>query len=93
MIVSFKGRSTRELFDGTKVDSRWSRIAPRALAKLQMLNAADTIYDLYNPPSNRVEKLRGDREGQFSIRVTARWRLCFGFEDGNAYDVEIVAYH
>lgn len=93
MIVSFKGRSTRELFDGTKVDSRWSRIAPRALAKLQMLNAADTIYDLYNPPSNRVEKLRGDREGQFSIRVTSRWRLCFRFEDGNAYDVEIVAYH
>ncbi len=88
MIVSFKGRSTRELFDGTKVDSRWRRIVPRALAKLQMLNAADTIYDLYNPPSNHLEKLRGDREGQFSIRVTARWRLCFRFEDGNAYGVE-----
>lgn len=93
MIESFKNRPTRELFEGVRVDRRWRDIASRALSKLQMLNAAETIYDLYNPPSNRLESLSGDRSGSYSIRISGRWRLCFRFEGGNAHDVEIVDYH
>ena len=93
MIESFKDRRTRELFEGVRVHRKWREIEQRALAKLQMLNAAETTYDLYNPPSNRLESLSGDRTGTYSIRITGRWRLCFRFEGGNAHDVEIVDYH
>jgi len=58
-----------------------------------MLNNAGVLQDLLVPPSNRLEKLSGDRSGQFSIRVNQQWRICFRFEGGNAYDVEIVDYH
>ena len=93
MIETFKDRRTRELFEGVGIHRQWREIAPRALAQLQMLNAAETVYDLYNPPSNRLEKLSGDRAGFYSIRITSRWRLCFRFEGGNAHGVEIVDYH
>lgn len=93
MIESFKDRRTRALFEGVRVNRKWREIAQRALAKLQLLNAAETIHDLYNPPSNRLESLSGDRIGSYSIRITGRWRLCFRFEGGNARDVEIVDYH
>ena len=58
-----------------------------------MLDIARRIDDLRIPPANRLEALKGDRQGQFSIRINDQWRLCFRFEDGNAYDVEIVDYH
>ena len=58
-----------------------------------MLDNACAIQDLRVPPGNRLETLRGDRDGQWSIRVNDQWRLCFRFEDGNAFDVEIVDYH
>jgi len=61
--------------------------------KLQMLDSADTIDDLRSPPGNRLEKLSGDRLGRWSIRINNQWRICFRFENGNAYDVEIVDYH
>ena len=93
MIESFKDRRTRELFEGIRIHRQWREIARRALAKLQMLNAAETVYDLYNPPSNRLEKLSGDRVGSYSVRITSRWRLCFQFQGGNAQGVEIVDYH
>lgn len=93
MIETFRDRRTQDLFEGTAVDRRWRRIASRALAKLQVLNAAEAIYDLYVPPSNRLERLSGDRVGQYSIRIDGRWRICFRFEDGNAREVEIVDYH
>jgi toxin HigB-1 len=64
-----------------------------ALRKLLMLDAAVTIDDLTVPPANRLEKLKGDREGQWSIRVNDQWRACFTWREGNAYDVEIVDYH
>ena len=64
-----------------------------ALRKLKMLNAATRIDDLLVPPSNRLEKLKGDRVGQWSIAVNMQWRVCFRWEAGNAYDVEIVDYH
>ena len=58
-----------------------------------MLDAATTIEDLRIPPANRLEKLSGDRSGQWSIRINDEWRLCFAWREGNAYDVEIVDYH
>jgi len=61
--------------------------------KLQMLNRASRLDDLRVPPNNRLEALRGDRDGQFSIRINDQWRICFRFEAGNAFDVEIVDYH
>lgn len=63
------------------------------LRKLMMLEAADALQDLRVPPGNRLEKLRGGRAGQFSIRVNAQWGICFVWSDGNAHDVEIVDYH
>jgi proteic killer suppression protein len=58
-----------------------------------MLNNAGVLQDLRVPPSNRLEKLSGDRSGQFSIRVNQQWRICFRWVDGDAYDVEVVDYH
>jgi proteic killer suppression protein len=58
-----------------------------------MLNRAVTLNDLRIPPANRLEKLSGDREGQYSIRINQQWRICFEWIDGNAYNVEIVDYH
>lgn len=64
-----------------------------ALRKLRMLNRAVTLQDLRVPPANRLEKLSGDRAGQHSIRINNQWRICFGWRDGDAYNVEIVDYH
>jgi len=58
-----------------------------------MLDAATAMADLRVPPGNRLEKLKGDREGQWSIRINEQWRICFRWEDGDAFDVEIVDYH
>jgi toxin HigB-1 len=57
------------------------------------LNAAKVVDDLRVPPSNQLERLRGDRDGQFSIRINDQWRICFRFADGDAHDVEICDYH
>jgi toxin HigB-1 len=64
-----------------------------ALRKLRMLDAATTPGDLRVPPGNRLEKLKGAREGQWSIRINDQWRICFRFDAGDAIDVEIVDYH
>ena len=64
-----------------------------ALRKLLMLDAAVLLEDLRVPPANRLEKLKRDREGQWSIRINDQWRVCFTWRNGNAYDVEIVDYH
>jgi len=70
-----------------------SDIQQVALRKLRMLHRAETLQDLRIPPANRLERLVGDREGQYSIRVNDRWRICFAWQDGEASDVEIVDYH
>ena len=74
-----------------------ARIAKGAVAveqlSLEILDAAEVLQDLRIPPSNRLEKLSGDRKGQYSIRINAQWRICFEWRDGHAYDVEIVDYH
>ena len=64
-----------------------------ALRKLLLLDAAESLDDLRVPPGNRLEKLVGDRDGQYSIRVNDQWRICFNWLGGNAHDVEIVDYH
>jgi len=64
-----------------------------ALRKLRMLNRAVSLADLMVPPANRLEKLSGSRAGQYSIRINDRWRVCFEWRNGDAYDVEIVDYH
>ena len=69
---------------------RFERVAQRKLAQL---DAAATLDFLRVPPGNRLEALRGDRQGSYSIRIDDRWRLCFSFVDGDAYDAEIVDYH
>jgi len=64
-----------------------------ALRKLRMINNAKNLNDLRIPPANRLEKLIGDREGQYSIRINDQWRICFTWQEGDAYDVEITDYH
>jgi proteic killer suppression protein len=64
-----------------------------ALRKLTILDGADTLEDLKIPPANRLEKLKGNRKGQYSIRINDQWRICFTWKKGNAYNVEIVDYH
>jgi proteic killer suppression protein len=93
MIKSFASKETEKLFN-----SQISRKLPQdiqqvARRKLAMLDAAETLQDLRVPPSNRLEKLSGDRRGQYSLRINDQWRICFQWEDGNAYRVEITDYH
>ncbi|CAG2138858.1 hypothetical protein LMG31506_02025 [Cupriavidus yeoncheonensis] len=92
MITSFNCRDTALLFAGTRV-ARFANIERAAIRKLQQIHAADSPSFLRVPPNNRLEALRGDRAGQFSIRINDQWRICFRFADGNASDVEIVDYH
>ena len=68
-------------------------IRDRAAMRLTQLNAATELADLRSPPSNRLEALRGDRKGQWSIRINDQWRVCFRFSRGDAFDVAIVDYH
>ena len=93
MIKSFADKATAALFLGRRVRRLPPGIHRRAYAKLQALDAADTLDFLRVPPSNRLERLRGDREGQWSIRINDQWRICFRWEDHDAYDVEVTDYH
>lgn len=93
MIKSFRCKHTAAIFAG-KESRKWpASIQLLALRKLLMLDAAISIDCLRNPPGNRLEKLSGDRVGQWSIRINNQWRLCFRFENTSAYDVEIIDYH
>lgn len=92
MIQSFKCADTQALFAGASVP-RFVNIRAVAERKLQMLHRAVRLDDLRIPPQNRLEKLKGSRKGAWSIRINDQWRVCFRFEDGHAFDVEIVDYH
>lgn len=92
MIKSFRCRETQALFEGRRT-RRFNAIRTVAERKLTQLNNAATIEFLRSPPGNRLEALKGDRKGQWSIRINDQWRVCFRFEDGNVFDVEIVDYH
>lgn len=93
MIRSFKDKSTAALFAGLALRRLPVEIRKRAREKLDMLHFAVYLEDLRVPPANRLEKLSGDREGQWSIRINAQWRLCFEWRDGEAWNVEIADYH
>lgn len=95
MIVSFKDEETELIWNGKfskkiKLPSHLHNIARR---KLRMIAAATTLETLKVPPSNMLEALKGNREGQWSIRINAQWRICFKWQNGNAHEVEITDYH
>jgi proteic killer suppression protein len=93
MIKSFADKETEKLFRGRRSRAVPEQVRERALSKLLVLNAATDVADLRVPKGNRLEKLRGDREGQWSIRINQQYRVCFSFEGGDAHEVEIVDYH
>jgi proteic killer suppression protein len=93
MILSFKNRQTELFFREGIVVKEFEAFKSVASRKLDMLDAAVLLQDLKSPPGNRLEILYGDREGQHSIRINDQYRICFTWEKGNAYQVEIIDYH
>lgn len=89
MIQSFADRRTADVFNGVSEPSFPPSIVKRAQRKLDRINYAARLDDLRTPPGNRLERLSGDREGQYSIRVSRGWRICFRWQDGDAYDVSL----
>jgi proteic killer suppression protein len=93
VIRSFADAATERFYTTGKSRRFPPAIQTRSVIRLTQLNAATRVEDLRLPPSNRLEALKHDRAGQWSIRINDRWRVCFRFERGNAFDVEIVDYH
>ncbi|HAN75370.1 MAG TPA: plasmid maintenance system killer protein [Planktothrix sp. UBA8407] len=96
MIQTFGDKRTEDLFQG--ISSRETRKFPAdlikvAVRKLDMLNAADQLEDLRSPPGNRLESLKGDLKGFYSIRINDQWRIIFQWQNGNVLAVKIVDYH
>lgn len=93
MIASFKCKETRKVFGGQSSAAFPADIQQTARRKLRMIAAAINVNDLRQPPGNRLEKLSGDREGQYSIRINAQWRICFEWTDGAVHQVEITKHY
>ena len=93
VIKTFRDRDTERLFDRYPVRRFGVEVQRTGLRKLRSLDAAESLDDLRVPPGNRLEKLRGARAGQYSIRINDQWRICFRWREGDAYDVEVVDYH
>jgi len=91
-VKSFRCKDTEKLFGGARVP-RFVNIESVAMRKLAMLNRVTTIEEMRIPPNNRLEALKGNRQGFWSVRINDQWRLCFKFQNGEALDVEIVDYH
>jgi toxin HigB-1 len=92
VIKSFRSPLTERFFHRERV-RKFQGIEQSAQRKLAMLDAAEILQDLASLPGNRLEALRGDRQGEYSMRINDQWRLCFVWRDGNAYEVEIADYH
>ena len=92
MILGFRDRETESIWRGELSRKLPREIQQVARRKLRMLNNAKILQDLRVPPANRLEALKGERKGQWSIRVNDQWRICFVWNDGNASEVEIVDY-
>ena len=93
MIKTFKQSWLEEFFHRGKHKKVSTQLSSRLVRKLDMMNAAKEISDLTSPPSNHLHQLHGDRKGQWAISVNGPWRLCFRFDDGEIFDVELVQYH
>jgi proteic killer suppression protein len=93
VIKTFADRRTKELYETGKAKRFPPDVAKRATRKLEYVDLATTLDDLRSPPGNRLHALEGDRKGQHSISINDQWRICFSFEDGDAYDVEVCDYH
>ena len=93
MIKSFKSKETQKVFRRAFSRKLPQDIQKTAYRRLAFLHSARELKDLLLPPSNRLEKLHGDRQGQYSIRINEQWRICFKWQDGDAYEVEIMDYH
>ena len=93
MIKSFANKRTAAIFKGLYVKGVAGDLQRRVHVKLLLIEHAIDVGDLRTPPGNKLEKLSGDRRGEYSIRVNRQWRICFKWEDGNAENVEMVDYH
>lgn len=93
MIQTFACAETESIWNGKRSRKLPADIQQRALEKLNMIDAADTLDDLKLPPSSRLHELDRDRAGQHSVSINMKWRICFRWDNENAYDVEIVDYH
>ncbi|MXZ92803.1 MAG: type II toxin-antitoxin system RelE/ParE family toxin [Chloroflexi bacterium] len=93
MIKSFKDSATESAFASHTVRQFSASLQRQAQRKLRIIDNATTLNDLRVPPGNRLERLSADRDGQHSIRINDQWRICFVWDDGDAWDVEIVDYH
>jgi proteic killer suppression protein len=93
VIKNFADKEAVKIWDGTPSRRLPADLQTIARRKLRMLNNAENLNDLRVPPANRLEALKGDRRGQYSIRINDQWRICFRWADGDAHDVQIVDYH
>ncbi len=93
MIVNFKSREAEKIFNRVISKKLPKEIYKRAQLKLWALNSTTDIKELQIPPSNRLELLKGNRKGQYSIRINNQWRLCFEWHNNHAYNVDIIDYH
>ena len=93
MIRSFASKEAERIWQGQRSRKFPGDIQDHALRKLRQLDASLSLDDLRNPPGNRLEALKGNRAGQWSIRINDQWRICFRWDDGEAREVEIADYH
>jgi len=93
MIKSFKDKETEKVYNREGSNKLPRDMQQVALRKLRMLNNVKSLNDLKVPPANRLEKMKGNREGQLNIRINDQWRICFRWQSGDAHEVEITDYH
>ena len=93
MIKTFADKRTKDFYERGKAKRFPADVAKRAARKLEYVDLASKLEDLRTPPGNRLHPLEGNRRGQHSISINDQWRICFRFEDGDAYDVEVCDYH
>jgi toxin HigB-1 len=93
MIKSFRCKHSEKVFLREPASKFSQDICRKALRKLLIIDAAEQLSDLKEPPGNQLEKLSGDRKDQYSIRINEQWRICFRWENGDALEIEIVDYH
>jgi proteic killer suppression protein len=93
VIKSFADKATQKIYQREFVKRLPREVQQAGLRKLRMLNNAQSLRDLRSPPGNWLEKLKGDRAGQYSMRINDQWRVCFSWRENDAYEVEITDYH